>query len=87
MIKDLAVKAEQAAEEEEEDAMRQLHEMYEVAEQAARPYDLIVVNGAEITRFLPPGHSNAIFIKDANKLMIEDSKSFTVFWKILSPHY
>lgn len=46
---------------------------YEVAEQAARPYDLIVVNGAEITRFLPPGHSNAIFIKDANKLMIEDS--------------
>ncbi len=46
---------------------------FEIAERAARPYDLIVVNGAEITRKLPPGHSNAIFIQDANKLMIEDS--------------
>lgn len=46
---------------------------FQVAEQLARPYDLIVVNGAEITRSLPPGHSNAIFIEDANKLMIEDS--------------
>ncbi len=46
---------------------------YEVAEQRARPYDLIVVNGAEITRDLPPGHCNAIFIQDANKLMVDDS--------------
>lgn len=46
---------------------------YEIAEKAARPYPLGIVRGAEITRSMPPGHSNAIFIKDANKLMIEDS--------------
>lgn len=31
--------------------------------------DLLVINGAEITREMPPGHMNAIFIKDANKLL------------------
>lgn len=46
---------------------------YEVTARAARPYDLLVIQGAEITRSLPPGHNNAIFIEDANKLMIQDS--------------
>lgn len=46
---------------------------YIIAEQLARPYDLLVIPGAEITRDLPPGHNNAIFIKDANKLLIADS--------------
>jgi len=46
---------------------------YELASRLARPYDLLVVNGAEITRSMPPGHNNAIFIKDANKLIISDS--------------
>ncbi|MCB0568912.1 MAG: PHP domain-containing protein [Phaeodactylibacter sp.] len=46
---------------------------YEVAKDNARAYGLIVVKGSEITRRMPPGHSNAIFIQDANKLMIEDS--------------
>ncbi len=45
---------------------------YVLAEQYARPYNLIVVAGSEITRDMPPGHSNALFITDANKLMIED---------------
>jgi len=30
---------------------------------------LIIANGSEITRDMPPGHSNAIFIKDANLLL------------------
>ncbi len=30
---------------------------------------LIIVNGSEITRDMPPGHSNAIFIEDANLLL------------------
>ena len=30
---------------------------------------LIVINGQEITRSMPPGHINAIFLKDANKLL------------------
>ncbi len=46
---------------------------YEIALATAKPHDLIVIHGAEITRSMPPGHSNAIFIKDANKLMIKDS--------------
>ncbi|MCF6349107.1 MAG: Sb-PDE family phosphodiesterase [Flavobacteriaceae bacterium] len=33
---------------------------------------LIIANGSEITREMPPGHSNAIFIKDAN-LLLKDS--------------
>lgn len=46
---------------------------YDIARQRALPYDLLVVHGAEITRDMPPGHNNAIFIKDANKLLIPDS--------------
>jgi 3',5'-nucleoside bisphosphate phosphatase len=45
---------------------------YAVAQQAAKAYDLIVVNGSEITREMPPGHNNAIFITDANKLLKDD---------------
>lgn len=46
---------------------------YEITERSARPYDLLVIRGAEITRSLPPGHNNAIFIEDGNKLLIKDS--------------
>ena len=31
--------------------------------------DLIVINGQEITRSMPPGHINAIFIDNANELL------------------
>ena len=50
---------------------------FEIASKIAKPYDLLVVKGAEITRGMPPGHNNAIFIKDANKLLQEDA--LTVF--------
>ncbi|MEE9431366.1 MAG: Sb-PDE family phosphodiesterase [Melioribacteraceae bacterium] len=46
---------------------------YEIEKKAASEEDLIIISGAEITRNMPPGHSNAIFIDDANKLLIEDS--------------
>lgn len=46
---------------------------FELAERSARPYDLLVIRGAEITRSMPPGHNNSIFIEDANKLIIDDS--------------
>ncbi|HHM21530.1 MAG TPA: PHP domain-containing protein, partial [Bacteroidetes bacterium] len=35
---------------------------YQIAEQNARAHNLIVINGSEITRKMPPGHCNAIFI-------------------------
>jgi hypothetical protein len=34
--------------------------------------DLILINGAEITRDMPPGHVNAVFLTDANALLTED---------------
>lgn len=36
---------------------------------------LQVINGSEITRSMPPGHINAVFIKDANALLQKDSLS------------
>ncbi len=46
---------------------------YEIEKKAAEKEDLIVINGSEITRRMPPGHANAIFLQDANKLIVEDS--------------
>jgi len=45
---------------------------YQVAAQAAKNRGLIVINGSEITRKMPPGHANAIFLKDATKLLLDD---------------
>lgn len=36
---------------------------------------LLVVNGAEITRSQPHGHINAIFLDDANALLVEDPRA------------
>jgi len=45
---------------------------YELAKGFAGNSGLLVINGSEITRDMPPGHANAIFIKDANKLINDD---------------
>ena len=44
---------------------------YEIAESAGEKLDIIVIRGSEITRRMPPGHLNAIFLKDASKLKQE----------------
>lgn len=46
---------------------------YELALKAAENTGLLVVGGSEITRDMPPGHANALFLSDANKLMGLDS--------------
>jgi predicted metal-dependent phosphoesterase TrpH len=46
---------------------------YELALKEAKNHNLIIVNGSEITRKMPPGHNNAIFIQDANALLVKDS--------------
>lgn len=46
---------------------------YNLALAEAKDHDLLIINGAEITREMPPGHSNAIFINDANKLLQKNS--------------
>ena len=46
---------------------------YDIAVKEAANHDLIIVKGSEITRRMPPGHSNAIFLSDPNKLLVDDS--------------
>lgn len=67
---------------------------YKLASKTAKGLDLLVVNGAEITRGMPPGHLNAIFIEDANKLLDSDpvevvreanKQGAFVFWN--HPHW
>lgn len=41
---------------------------WKIVENYARERDLILVHGAEITRDMPPGHFNALFIKNASLL-------------------
>ncbi len=48
---------------------------YDIATRAAQNSDLIVIAGSEITRSMPPGHSNAIFLTDANALLVDDARA------------
>ena len=42
---------------------------YEEAKKAANNRDIIVISGGEITRRMPAGHMNAVFLTDANSLL------------------
>lgn len=44
-----------------------------IAVEARNQHDLLVIRGSEITRRMPPGHANAIFLEDANPLLQDDS--------------
>ncbi len=44
---------------------------FELVMAEAENHDLLIVHGSEITRSAPVGHSNALFISDANKLLAE----------------
>ena len=46
---------------------------YEIALKEAENHNLIIIRGSEITRKMPPGHNNAIFLSDPNKLLVDDS--------------
>lgn len=41
---------------------------FEIANGSGTPLDLIVIRGSEITRDMPPGHLNALFLTDSAKL-------------------
>lgn len=45
---------------------------FDIAKGTAKKSKLTVIRGAEITRSMPPGHLNAVFIQDANKLLFPD---------------
>jgi len=68
--------------------------VFQIAGEAAENSDVIVISGSEITREMPPGHANAIFLPDANKLTGLDSmevfreakrQGAFVFWN--HPHW
>ena len=46
---------------------------YNLVKDFANAMDILLVHGAEITRDLPPGHANALFITDANKLNVPNA--------------
>ena len=46
---------------------------YHLALEAAKPHDLLIIHGTEITRSMPPGHANALFVKDVNTIKKEDA--------------
>jgi predicted metal-dependent phosphoesterase TrpH len=50
----------------------QKHFEYETALPAAKAADIILVRGGEISRSMPPGHFNALFIQDVNALDLPD---------------
>jgi len=45
---------------------------YEIALRRAQERDILLIRGAEITRDTPPGHFNAIFLKDVDPLDTKD---------------
>ena len=47
---------------------------YQIALEEARDHDLMIIRGSEITRDAPIGHSNAVFITDANALLAEEAE-------------
>lgn len=62
---------------------------YQVARQEADDNDPLIIKGSEITRELPPGHANAVFLEDANPLLKDDpmavfreaeSQDAFIFW-------
>ncbi|MFS4417243.1 Sb-PDE family phosphodiesterase [Maribacter sp. 2307ULW6-5] len=48
---------------------------YQIALEEAKDHELLILHGSEITRAEPIGHSNAIFIKDANPLLVDRAEN------------
>jgi histidinol phosphatase-like PHP family hydrolase len=64
----------------EKDVSIDQNRSYQIAEPEAKLKNIILVKGTEITKGMPPGHLNAIFIEDANLIdqkdyYIKDGKS------------
>lgn len=55
-----------------QDVRKQPNRAYELALSKAKELGVLLVQGAEITRDMPPGHFNALFIKNDSLLTIKD---------------
>jgi hypothetical protein len=56
------------------DIVTDFNRSYDIARPVANQQGILLVKGAEITRDMPPGHLNALFITDANRL---DTAAYT----------
>jgi len=45
---------------------------YEIAYQKAKELGIVLIRGAEITRDMPPGHLNVLFVKNIDKINVPD---------------
>ena len=58
---------------------------YELAKAEAGKRKLLLVRGTEITKFtMPPGHFNALFIKDANKIAAHEDDYRKMFKEVVA---
>lgn len=57
-----------------DDIKKDHNRSYELVRGSAAGLNLILIRGTEITRDMPPGHLNAVFIKDANPIDTESYK-------------
>lgn len=57
-----------------EDVRKDLNRSYEIARGSAEALGLQIIKGAEITKEMPPGHLNAIFLKDVKVLDTKEWK-------------
>lgn len=56
----------------QDDLTKDLNRSYEIALPAAKLLNLLLIHAAEITKKMPPGHFNALFLRDATPLDTED---------------
>ncbi len=54
-----------------EDLPKNHNRPYEIAKDRAKSLNIILIKGAEITRHMPPGHFNALFVDDIDKLDVK----------------
>ena len=54
------------------DMVKDFNRSFEIANKLSDHYDIIVIKGAEITKKMPPGHFNMLFIQDANSIDTTD---------------
>ena len=54
------------------DIVASYNRSFEIAEPAAKKEGIILIRGSEVTRSMPPGHLNAIFLSDCDALVKDD---------------
>ena len=57
----------------EDDVITRLERPYELGLPTAERYNVLFIRGAEITRSMPPGHFNALFLQDIEPLTVDDA--------------